>query len=213
MSGKKLTHLTVKLGGQRFVRREYDRRALQLLDDTGDREGLAAAGHAEQCLPRQAIDQPFAQPVDSRTLVARRLEPGLEPEPIAASVRRVGKVFRITYHEFQQIGGKPLSLSVSSRMAGVVPSATGAVLALAIELRAAGRDIISLGAGEPDFDTPQHIKDAAIEAIRSGETKYTATDGTAALKAAIQRKLIAGQPARLRRERHPGHQWRKAGPV
>ena len=82
-----------------------------------------------------------------------------------------------------------MSLSVSKRMAAVRPSPTGAVLALATELRAAGRDIVSLGAGEPDFDTPEHIRDAAIEAIRAGKTKYTPVDGTASLKAAIQRKF------------------------
>jgi len=74
-------------------------------------------------------------------------------------------------------------------MAAVKPSPTGAVLALAAELRAAGRDLISLGAGEPDFDTPQHIKDAAISAINNGQTKYTPIDGTAELKAAIGAKL------------------------
>lgn len=74
-------------------------------------------------------------------------------------------------------------------MAAVRPSPTGAVLALATELRAAGRDVISLGAGEPDFDTPQHIKDAAVAAIAAGQTKYTPIDGTADLKAAIQRKF------------------------
>jgi aspartate aminotransferase len=74
-------------------------------------------------------------------------------------------------------------------MAVVKPSPTGAVLALAAELRAAGRDLISLGAGEPDFDTPQHIKEAAITAIRNGQTKYTPIDGTAELKSAIQRKF------------------------
>lgn len=74
-------------------------------------------------------------------------------------------------------------------MAAVRPSPTGAVLALAAELRATGRDIISLGAGEPDFDTPQHIKDAAKKAIKDGKTKYTPIDGTAALKAAIQQKF------------------------
>ncbi len=83
-----------------------------------------------------------------------------------------------------------MSLSVSKRMAAVKPSPTGAVLALATELRAAGRDIISLGAGEPDFDTPEHIKEAARAAIAAGQTKYTPIDGTAALKAAIQRKLV-----------------------
>lgn len=70
-----------------------------------------------------------------------------------------------------------------------MPSATSAVLGLAAELREAGRDIISLGAGEPDFDTPDHVKQAAIQAIRDGQTKYTAIDGTSTLKAAIQRKF------------------------
>ena len=82
-----------------------------------------------------------------------------------------------------------MSLSVSPRMARVRPSPTGALLALEAELRAQGRDIISLGAGEPDFDTPQHIKDAACQAIADGQTKYTPIDGTASLKAAIQRKF------------------------
>jgi aspartate aminotransferase len=74
-------------------------------------------------------------------------------------------------------------------MARVKPSPTSATLALASELRSQGRDIISLGAGEPDFDTPQYIKDAAQSAIDSGQTKYTPIDGTAELKAAIQRKF------------------------
>jgi aspartate aminotransferase len=75
-------------------------------------------------------------------------------------------------------------------MAAVKPSPTGAVLALATELRAAGRDLISLGAGEPDFDTPAHIRAAAIDAINRGETRYTPIDGTAELKAAIRRKFV-----------------------
>lgn len=70
-----------------------------------------------------------------------------------------------------------------------MPSATSAVLGLAAKLREEGRDVISLGAGEPDFDTPDHIKEAAIQAIHDGHTKYTAIDGTASLKAAIQRKF------------------------
>ncbi len=74
-------------------------------------------------------------------------------------------------------------------MAAVKPSPTGAVLALAAELRAAGRDLISLGAGEPDFPTPRHIGDAAIAAIRAGQTRYTPVDGTAELKAAVQAKF------------------------
>jgi len=82
-----------------------------------------------------------------------------------------------------------VSLSVSERMNRVMPSATSAVLGLAAELREAGRDVVSLGAGEPDFDTPDHIKQAAIGAIETGQTKYTAIDGTSQLKAAIQRKF------------------------
>jgi aspartate aminotransferase len=74
-------------------------------------------------------------------------------------------------------------------MASVKPSPTGAVLALATRLRAEGRDIISLGTGEPDFDTPRHIRDAAIAAINAGQTRYTPTDGTAVLKSAIRAKF------------------------
>jgi len=74
-------------------------------------------------------------------------------------------------------------------MAAIKPSPTGAVLALTTKLRAAGRDIISLGTGEPDFDTPRNIKDAAQAAIEAGETKYTPIDGTASLKTAIQAKF------------------------
>ena len=82
-----------------------------------------------------------------------------------------------------------MSLSVSKRMTAVKPSPTSAILALASELRASGKDIISLGAGEPDFDTPQHIKDVAKKAIEDGVTKYTPIDGTADLKNAIQNKF------------------------
>src|SRR6185295_10927981 len=57
------------------------------------------------------------------------------------------------------------------------------------ELKAAGRDVIGLGAGEPDFDTPENIKEAAIKAIRDGKTKYTAVDGIPELKAAIAAKF------------------------
>ncbi|HBK90628.1 MAG TPA: aspartate transaminase, partial [Parvularcula sp.] len=59
----------------------------------------------------------------------------------------------------------------------IAPSPTLAITQLARELKAKGRDIISLSAGEPDFDTPEHVKEAAIAAIRRGETKYTAVDG------------------------------------
>ena len=82
-----------------------------------------------------------------------------------------------------------LDLKLSDRVQSIKPSPTLAVTNRAAELRAAGKDIIGLGAGEPDFDTPQHIKDAAIEAINSGFTKYTAVDGTPALKTAIINKF------------------------
>jgi aspartate aminotransferase len=74
-------------------------------------------------------------------------------------------------------------------MARVKPSPTSAVVALAAELRAAGRNIISLGAGEPDFPTPGHIREAGKKAIDDGETRYTPIDGTMDLKLAIQAKF------------------------
>ncbi len=74
---------------------------------------------------------------------------------------------------------------LSDRACAIKPSPTLAVSNLAAQLRAEGRDVIGLGAGEPDFDTPQHIKNAAIDAIQSGQTKYTAVDGTVVLKQAI----------------------------
>lgn len=74
-------------------------------------------------------------------------------------------------------------------MTRVRPSATSAVIALAAELRASGRDILSLGAGEPDFPTPEHICEAARRAIDAGDTHYTPVDGTGALKTAIQGKF------------------------
>ena len=78
---------------------------------------------------------------------------------------------------------------VSNSLKRIKPSPTIAVTSKAREMRAAGRDVIGLGAGEPDFDTPDNIKEAAIEAIRKGDTKYTAVDGTPALKKAIQAKF------------------------
>ncbi|MFC3193580.1 pyridoxal phosphate-dependent aminotransferase [Marinicella sediminis] len=80
----------------------------------------------------------------------------------------------------------------------VKPSATIAVSMKAAELKRAGKDVIGLGAGEPDFDTPDHIKQAAIEAINAGQTKYTAVDGTPELKQAIMGKLL--------RENHVSYQ-------
>jgi len=78
---------------------------------------------------------------------------------------------------------------VAKRLSAVKPSPTMAVTAKAAELRAAGKDVIGLGAGEPDFDTPEHIKQAAVEAISRGETKYTPVGGTPALKDAVIAKL------------------------
>jgi aspartate aminotransferase len=78
---------------------------------------------------------------------------------------------------------------LASRLARIKPSATIVVTSKARELKAAGRDVIGLGAGEPDFDTPDNVKAAAIKAIQSGDTKYTAVDGTPALKAAISAKF------------------------
>jgi aspartate aminotransferase len=79
---------------------------------------------------------------------------------------------------------------LADRTARIKPSATIAVTDKARALKAAGRDVIGLGAGEPDFDTPDNIKEAAIKAIRDGKaSKYTAVDGIAELKAAVARKF------------------------
>ncbi len=82
-----------------------------------------------------------------------------------------------------------MDIKLSERVKRVKPSPTLAITARAAELRAAGKDILGLGVGEPDFDTPEHIKKAAIDAIQRGETKYTAVDGTPALKQAIINKF------------------------
>jgi len=82
-----------------------------------------------------------------------------------------------------------LEIQLSQRVQKVKPSPTLAVTARAKALKAQGRSIIGLGAGEPDFDTPDHIKEAAIKAIHDGFTKYTAVDGTPELKAAIIAKF------------------------
>jgi len=82
-----------------------------------------------------------------------------------------------------------LDIPLSHRAQSIKPSPTLAVTARAAELRAEGKDIIGLGAGEPDFDTPEHIKAAAIQALKKGQTKYTAVDGTADLKLAIINKF------------------------
>jgi len=79
---------------------------------------------------------------------------------------------------------------LAASLARVKPSPTIAVTTKAAELKAAGRDVIGLGAGEPDFDTPDNIKQAAIAAIQGGKTKYTAVDGTPELKKAIAAKFL-----------------------
>ena len=78
---------------------------------------------------------------------------------------------------------------ISDSLKKIKPSPTIAVTQKARELKAAGKDVIGLGAGEPDFDTPDNIKKAAIKAINDGDTKYTAVDGTPALKKAIVEKF------------------------
>ena len=78
---------------------------------------------------------------------------------------------------------------LSERAASLAPSMTLAITAKAKELRAAGEDVIGLGAGEPDFDTPEHIKAAAAQALADGFTKYTPAAGTPELRAAVARKF------------------------
>ncbi|HEX2796765.1 MAG TPA: pyridoxal phosphate-dependent aminotransferase [Immundisolibacter sp.] len=95
-----------------------------------------------------------------------------------------------------------MELKLAARVAAIKPSATMAVTAKAKELQAAGRKVIGLGAGEPDFDTPQHIKDAAKAAIDRGFTKYTAVEGTPELRRAIVAKFarengLSYQPAQI----------------
>src|SRR5205809_5052755 len=80
-------------------------------------------------------------------------------------------------------------MRLSDRVNAIKPSATLAVDAKVKAMRAAGVDVIGFGAGEPDFDTPQNIKQAAIDALNAGKTKYTATEGDAAARAAVAAKL------------------------
>jgi len=82
-----------------------------------------------------------------------------------------------------------MTIQLSQRVQKIKPSATLSVTAKATELRAQGKDVIGLGSGEPDFDTPEHIKAAAIQAIQEGFTKYTPVDGIPELKQAIADKL------------------------
>jgi len=83
-----------------------------------------------------------------------------------------------------------MSLRLASRVQRVRPSPTVSITALAGRLREEGKDIIGLSAGEPDFPTPEHVQEAAYAAIRRGDTKYTAVDGSTALKEAVRDKFI-----------------------
>ena len=83
----------------------------------------------------------------------------------------------------------PFAPALADRVTRIAPSPTVAISTLALDLRAAGRDVIGLATGEPDFDTPPHVKEAAIRAIHDGHTKYTQVDGIPELKAAIIRKF------------------------
>jgi aspartate aminotransferase len=82
-----------------------------------------------------------------------------------------------------------VNVPLSNRVQRIRPSPTVNMTAVAAKLRAEGRDVIALSAGEPDFDTPEHIKAAAVEALERGDTKYTPIDGTLALKQAVQAKF------------------------
>src|SRR5687768_11700669 len=93
-----------------------------------------------------------------------------------------------------------MSLTVSRRVQRVKPSPTLAVTARAAQLKAEGKDIISLGAGEPDFNTPAHIAEAGIAAIRSGFTRYTAVEGINDLKDAIIAKFKRDNSIEYRRD-------------
>ena len=80
---------------------------------------------------------------------------------------------------------------LASRLSAIKPSPTIAVSNMAAEMKAAGKDVIGLGAGEPDFDTPDHVKVAAIAAMNAGKTKYTAVDGIAELKSSDCQQICA----------------------
>ncbi|MDD3371854.1 MAG: aminotransferase class I/II-fold pyridoxal phosphate-dependent enzyme, partial [Alphaproteobacteria bacterium] len=82
-----------------------------------------------------------------------------------------------------------MAIPVAQRLSKVKPSPTLGITRLANELKAQGKDVIGLAAGEPDFDTPDFIKEAAYAAIKAGQTKYTAVDGTPLLKQAIIKKF------------------------
>jgi aspartate aminotransferase len=93
----------------------------------------------------------------------------------------------------KKIGGKGMEIQLASRVGALTPSSTLAITAKAKELKAQGKDVIGLGAGEPDFNTPQHIIDAAVQSMNEGFTKYTPSGGLPDLKNEIAAKLKADQ--------------------
>jgi aspartate aminotransferase len=94
---------------------------------------------------------------------------------------------------YKVIGGEEMEINLSKRVKTLTPSTTLAITAKAAELKAGGHDVIGLGAGEPDFNTPQHIIDAAFQSMNEGFTKYTPSAGLPALKKAIINKLKQDQ--------------------
>src|ERR1700748_2549381 len=103
--------------------------------------------------------------------------------------RRAAPVDRTSFYRgVATVSGLPKGFLAES-LGRIQPSPTIAVTQKARDLKAAGRDVIGLGAGEPGFDTPDNIKDAAIAAIKRGETKYTAVEGIPELRAAIAKKF------------------------
>src|SRR5205085_9695772 len=105
------------------------------------------------------------------------------------ALRRAARRFTVEPSRTQLPEAAAIMSFLAPRMSLIKPSPTIAVTTKAAELKAAGRDVIGLGAGEPDFDTPAHIQEAAIAAMKRGETRYTAVDGTPALKQAICAKF------------------------
>lgn len=97
------------------------------------------------------------------------------------------------YADSSKVTTSPVNIPLSRRVLSVAPSVTLAIAAKAAELKASGQDVISLSAGEPDFDTPSYIKDAAIASLQRGETKYTPAIGTLDLRKAISKKLERDQ--------------------
>ncbi len=102
-------------------------------------------------------------------------------------------------------------MELSRKVLNIKPSATLAVTTKAKELKAAGKDIIAFAAGEPDFDTPENIREAGIEAINTGFTRYTATPGIIELREAISKKLKDDNNIEYDPEPDNGMQWCQAG--